>query len=416
MDDKTAFDVVIVGAGAIGLCCALSLVEAGKNVCLVDKNEPGAGASSGNAGVISPWSIVPQSTPGLWRKVPRWLLDPQGPLSIKPTHFPKLIPWIFRFLRDGTEERVRAKSDVMETLNQNNVDLYRRHLAGTGREHLVTDSYYVHAFRNDHAGILDTLQYALRLEKGADVEKISADDLRDLEPDLARDFQMAVLVKGQARAISPGAVCQALAEKFVRNGGTVVRQKVINLRKTDTNGWIVEAEGAALVADKIVVCAGAWSARLLRPLGFKIPLEAERGYHVEFEDAGVCLNNSVMDVDFGCVASSMSDGLRLAGTAEFAPLDTPPTPARIEALMKAAKNMLPDLNTADMTSWMGSRPSLPDSLPIIDEVTDNPGLFAAFGHCHYGLMMAPKTGEIIADLMTNKRTNTDLTPFRFDRF
>ncbi|KAE9627269.1 NAD(P)/FAD-dependent oxidoreductase [Parasedimentitalea maritima] len=408
-------DVTVLGAGIIGICTALSLIEKGLRVRLVDRDAPGQATSFGNAGIISPWSVVPQSMPGLWKQVPGMLLDPLGPVAVKPSYLPRLAHWGLRFIREGRKSRIPAISDAMELLNRDCVTLFRQHLAGTGREDLVRDSIYVHAFRNPDSANLTDIGYVIRKEKGARLERIGAADLRDLEPALSPDFQAAVLIHDQARALAPGEIGTVLADKFRTLGGEILRQEVTAIRPED-GGWAYDTAEGPCWSPKLVLSMGVWSTKLLQPLGIRIPLQAERGYHVSFQDPGIALNHSVMDMDMKFVASSMNDGLRVAGTAEFAGLDAPPNQKRLDGLIKLTRSMLPDLNESDIHTWSGQRPSLPDSLPCIGEIDGFPGLIAAFGHSHYGLMMAPKTGRIVADLVVETPANTDLSPFRANRF
>ncbi|MGI9387711.1 MAG: NAD(P)/FAD-dependent oxidoreductase [Methyloligellaceae bacterium] len=408
-------DVTIVGAGIVGICCALSLLEKGKKVRLIDKDAPGQGASHGNAGVISPWSCIPQSVPGLWKRLPGWLLNPEGPISISPGYLPKVLPWALRFLKAGNARGLPAISRAMAALNRPNVDIYRRHLAGTGHENLVQDSWYIHIFRDKNAANLEDLTWRLRAEQGAPLELLSGQELREIEPCLSSDYKAAVLIKDQARALAPGRIGAVLAEKTRALGGEFVQANVHRLDPVD-QGWSITTGIGEIRSAQVVTAAGAWSMKLLRPLGVDVPLEAERGYHLLFRNPGVALKNSIMEVDAKFVASSMEMGLRSAGTAEFAGLDAPPNYRRARMLIKQTKRMLPDLNTADTEEWMGARPSLPDSLPCIDEISGQPGLFAAFGHGHYGLGMAPMTGRIVADLVTNTTPNLDLTPYSSTRF
>lgn len=414
--NEDTHDVTIIGAGLVGICCALSIVETGLTVQLIDRDEPGQGASYGNAGIISPWSIVPQSMPGIWKQIPSMLFRSDGPLSIKPSYLPKLIPWGMQFLRNATEVKARKASDAMEILNSSNVELYRKYLQGTGHENLVQDSYYVHAFRNKNKADLNDLGYVIRAEKGAVLEKINAQELRDLEPALSHEFNAAILIKGQARATSPGNIGKALAEKAANAGVKIIKANVESLTSNSKNDWVSKTSIGDYASKKIVLSAGAWSMKLLKPLGVNLPLEAERGYHLEYSNPGLELNNSVMDVDNMFVANSMDDGLRIAGTAEFAGVDAPPNQKRIDSLKKQAEAMFPKLNTQDIKTWMGARPSMPDSLPVLGELSNHKGLFTAFGHSHYGLMMAPKTGQIISELISGKPINHDLSAFNAKRF
>ncbi|WP_171178985.1 FAD-binding oxidoreductase [Ruegeria sp. HKCCD8929] len=416
MSDTAPPDVTVLGAGIVGICSALSLAERGLRVRLIDRDAPGQATSYGNAGIISPWSVVPQSMPGLWKKVPGWLLDPLGPVTIKPSYLPRVAFWGLRFLYQGRAGRVGQISDAMDLLNRDCVDLYRQHLDGTGHEDLVRDSYYVHAFRNADAADPEAIDYRMRRERGADMERIGAAELRALEPALTPEFQAAILIKEQARAISPGRIGTVLAEKFLAMGGEILRQSVRGILPAESGGWTYTTEAGTDWTPKLVLAMGVWSAELLKPLGIKVPMQAERGYHVSFRDPGVELNHSIMDMDMKFVASSMEEGLRVAGTAEFAGLDQPINQKRLDGLIKLAKALLPDLQADDIQTWSGQRPSLPDSLPCIGEIEGFPDLIGAFGHSHYGLMMAPKTGRIVADLVANTASNIDLSPFRVRRF
>lgn len=408
-------DVTIIGAGIVGICTALSLRERGFEVRIVDRAEPGQETSFGNAGVISPWSIIPQAMPGTWKILPGLLFGKDSPLSVRAGYWPRMVPWGLRFLRSGTEAQARAASDLMEHLCGPSVDLYRRLLQGTGYEDLLVDSFYVHTFRRAEKADLQALEYRVRVEKGGDLELIGQAELRVLEPALAHDFQAAILIKGQARMRAPGEVGRVLAEKARAMGVAFVRAEVTGLSRQGAD-WAIATKAETLSAPRIVLAAGVWSADLLRPLGIKLPLVAERGYHVELADPGVTLTHSVMDVGTRTVASSMLGGLRLAGMAEFGAIDAPPDPHKQALLTRQARALLPDLNTNTASFWMGRRPSFPDSLPALGALAGQEGLFTAFGHCHYGLMMAPKTGEVLADILSGQPANADLAPLNAGRF
>lgn len=408
--------VTIIGAGIVGICCALSLQERGISVRLIDRGEPGQETSFGNAGVVSPWSIIPQAMPGIWKSLPRMLLDPKSALSVRPSYWPKMITWGLRFLGNSGERSVREISDSMELLCRPSIDLYRRHLQGTGHENLITDSYYIHAFRHQKQADLNGLGYLIRQEKGGDLELVDGTALRFLEPALSEEFKAAVVIKGQARVISPGRVGTVLAEKARAQGAEIVRTEITSLSAAEDGSWQLATSQGTLRAANVVLAAGVWSAALLKPLGLPVPLVAERGYHVEFPTPSAQLNNSVMDVDAKVVASSMQGGLRVAGTAEFASVNAPADPRKKKILVEQAKAMVPGLDTGEAQFWMGRRPSFPDSLPAIGPVDGREGLYTAFGHSHYGLMMAPKTGELVADIVSGRSPNIDLAPFSLARF
>lgn len=409
-------DVTIVGAGIVGICSALSLLERGNTVRLIDRAGPAEGASYGNAGVISPWSCVPQSLPGTWRTLPRVLLETDGPLSIRWRYLPRFLPWALRFLRAGRRDQVEKIADAMDQLNRPNVDLYQRHLAGTGKEHLLQECFYVQAQRSPLKPGSDDLGYRLRAEHSAPMERVDGKRLREIEPALSEDYQSGLVIRDQARALHPGELGQALADKAKALGAEFLRHDVQAIRPDGDGGWQIETDAEPLTAEKLLITAGAWSTNLLEPLGLRLPLAFERGYHLECRNPGIELRHSVMDLDKKFVTSSMTSGIRSAGTAEFADLGTPPDDRRVEMLRTLTKAMLPDINIGETTGWMGVRPSFPDSLPCIGALPGFDNLFAAFGHSHYGLGMAPKTGEIIADVLAEHRPNIDLTPYSADRF
>ncbi|WP_299961752.1 FAD-dependent oxidoreductase [uncultured Roseobacter sp.] len=407
--------VFILGAGIIGICTALSLAERGVAVRIIDRGEPGQETSFGNAGIISPWSVIPQSMPGVSRQIPQLMFGRAAPLSIRAAAWPKMIPWGLRFLQQASEARARATADVMEVLCAPSIDLYRRHLQGTGAESLIKDSIYVHAFRDGSRANLKSLDYAIRQEKGANLELVGSEALQATEPALSPAFNAAVLIHDQARALSPGGIGRVLAEKARGLGVDFITDNIRKLNRTD-GAWQIVCDGGTHAASQVVVAMGAWSANLLAPLGLRMPLMAERGYHLEFAQPGIEIRNSVMDVDAKLVASSMEAGVRIAGQAEFAPVDAPPDDRKRGQLRKLAKAAFPDLNTGTESFWMGRRPSFPDSLPVLGEALEKKGLFLNFGHSHYGLMMAPKSGELLADMVIGRASNADVTALGAERF
>ncbi|GAA0395457.1 FAD-binding oxidoreductase [Cocleimonas flava] len=407
--------VTIIGAGIVGICCALSLAKRGVPVRLIDRDQPGQGTSFGNAGVISPWSIIPMALPGLWKKIPSLLLSRDRPLSVSPEFWPQMISWGSKLLLNSNEESVRKTADTMSYLCGPSIELFREHLMGTGHENLIVDSYYVHVFRDANKVSLDNLDYRIRLEKGGDLELITDNELRRFEPALSPKYKAAVIIKGQARTLSPGKLSEVLVEKAKSLGVEVINLDVSSIRK-QADGWEIEGNGSHLTSSRVILAAGVWSKKLLEPLGVKVPLATERGYHIEISDPQVELNNSIMDMEAKIVASTMMNGLRLAGAAEFAHPDKPADQSREGLLTTQAKTMFPDLNVGKTNFWMGRRPSFPDSLPMLGEIEGQKDFYAAFGHSHFGLMMAPKTGEVLADILTGKKPDFDMKAFSLRRF
>ena len=409
-------DVTILGAGIVGITTALSLTERGFKVALIDRNPPAEGASYGNAGSLSPWSCVPQSMPGLWKSIPGWLLDPEGPVALRTGYAIKFLPWAIKFFQSGQEYRLPAIADAMMALTRPTVTLYRHHLKGTGSEELVRDSVYVHVFRNAADADLSKLGWRMRAERQVPLEVVKGDALREIEPALSQQFGAAVLIKQQGRALDPGGIGKVLAEKAQTMGVSFMRCMVESLVPEAGGAWRIKTDAGPVKANQLVVAMGAWSGKLMQDLGIKAPLEAERGYHLVFRDPGVSLNNAIMNVDAKFVISSMSAGVRCAGTAEFAGVDAAPDYRRARVFKILAKDMFPDLNVDDVQEWMGPRPSTPDSVPYLGEVPGFANLYAAYGHGHTGMTMAPKTGEIIASLIAGETLGVNMTPYRIGRF
>ena len=415
-DKEEDIGYAVIGAGIVGICTALSLQERGKKVTLLDALQPSEATSFGNAGVISSWACIPQSMPGIWKNVPKRLMDPEGPVALRWGYLPKFLPWMVKFLAAGKADRIPAIADAMLQLHRPTVDLYRRHLEGTGHEALVKDSYYVFAYRNAADANLDNFEWRLRTERGVPAERIDRGALSDIEPEISDAYQAAILVKDQGRALDPGGIGKALAEKFQRAGGTFKQCRVESLHPREDKRVSIKTDAGTFDAEKVVLAAGAWSANLLKPLGINLPLESERGYHIVFTDPGVTVNNSVMMTDAKCVISSMNMGVRCAGTAEFAGLDHPPNYKRAHVLAGPAKRLLPNLNTEAREVWMGHRPSFPDSLPAIGNIPGIPGIVTAFGHGHLGLTAAPMTGQLASQIAIGETPNIDVSPYSVDRF
>jgi len=413
--DPNPKEVIVIGAGIVGVSCALQLAERDFAVTLVDRNQPCQETSFGNAGVISPWSCVPQSTPGIWRKIPRWMLDPEGPVFVRPRYMARFLPWAWRFLTAGQPHRVDRHGDAMLALSRDAPASYRALLKGTNAVNLVRDSIYIFVYRKEEQADLNMLAWRMRMSRGVPVSRIGRRELSRLEPDLSDEYEAAIVIQEQGRALDPAGIGEALAGKAKRRGISFRQAKVNTIQQYD-QGWAVTTGDGEITARQVVLAAGVWSAGLLQPFGISLPLEAERGYHLVVRNPGVSIHNSIMDTERMCVASQMDKGIRVAGTAEFAGIDAMPDYRRAQVFASSLKSLFPSVRLDEQEPWMGRRPSFPDSLPCIGPVPGLPGLYAAFGHSHYGLSQAPKTGQIIADCLSGQTPDTDLTPYRMDRF
>ena len=364
-------NVTIVGGGIVGICTALSLQDRGINVRLIDKDDPGQATSFGNAGVISPWSIIPHSTPGFWKTIPKLMLGSWRPLSISPVFWHHMIPWGLKFLLNGTEKNTIKIADAMSMLCAPCIELYRKHLNGTGHEYLVKDTGYLQLVRNTKDATLEDLAFQIRLQKGAKIEIVKGSALRLLEPALSSKFEAGILTHNVARSLLPGKLSSVLAKKAKAQGAEIIKDQIIKINKSD-DCWSLEGNVSKYTAQSLVISAGAWSRELLTCLGLSVPLMTERGYHIHCADPEIEINNSVVFPEAGVIASLMEGGVRIAGQAEFGPIDAPFDPKRKSILSKIALEMFPDISLRKVKIWMGHRPSFPDSIPVIGNVPNKP--------------------------------------------
>ena len=411
-----ARSVAVIGAGIVGTVAACFLRREGHAVTLLDRDAPGSGASFGNSGVISPAAVMPVAMPGLAKKVPRWLLDETGPLYLDWRELPRLLPWLVAFLRAGCEDRVRAISASLAALNGSTLDLLMPLLQEAGLDALVERKgmLYVDPAGQESDG--ESLAISLQRAAGHTVETLDAGALRDLEPALAPGFSKGFLVPAAAHTLDPHRLVTGLAAHFERQGGTFRRARVDRIVATAKDRAAVEAGGKTYDYDTVVVAAGVWSRPLVAGLGYRVPLVSQRGYHATFTNPGVTLGRVVLPTAVTATMVPMAMGIRIGGTVEFAVRGAPPNGRRADALCRHAKATLPALNVGERTTWMGERPCMPDSLPVLGRAPRHPAVLFAFGHGHQGLIGAPKTAQVISDLVAGRDAALDLAPFAADRF
>ncbi len=407
--------VAVIGAGVVGMATALSLQRDGHRVTVFDPAPPGEACSQGNAGIIAPYAVVPVQTPGVLWRVPGMLLDPLSPLAVRWAHLPRLAPWLVRFTLASSAARVEAISLALASVLGGVRDAWRD-LAGTvGANGLLRDGEVLTVFGSERAWRDARFGLELRRRRGVRVEEITADAARRLEPALAPVFVRAVRVPDLSWCVDPLALTRRLADRFRSDGGEIRAERVLAARPRDAGGALLEAEGGASEWDDIVLCAGAWSRPLAAMLGAAVPLGTERGYHVMLESGDRLLNRPVTLYDGGFYMTPMADGLRCAGTVELGGLDAPPDPRRADVIERQARRLLPDAG-ARTSDWLGFRPSMPDSLPVLGPVPGRRGIWLNFGHGHLGLTLAATCGRITADLVAGRDPRFDLAPFSAARF
>jgi len=407
---------VVIGAGIVGSSCAWHLQRKGLQVTLIDHELPGQSCSFGNASCIATSGVIPLSYPGMIKKIPGWLLDPVGPMSIRPLDFPALIPWFWRFWRSSSMQQVEAIAEAQASIMHSAIADYDEILSATDCSHLKHENGVIHIYDTEKEYRRDQWQTELRARLGFEAHRLSPEDLKSLLPCLKLENGVAVMMPDWHHLSDPAKVTARIAEHAIQNGVNWIQDKVRAVSTQESGISLTTESGRQIEADQLVVATGAWSNTIAEQLDYKVPLIAKRGYHSMISNPGLKLDYPVMSLSRAFVMTPLDGGLRVAGTAEFAALDAEPNYQRAKDLLKHASDYLDGLKTEGVTEWMGQRPSMSDSKPVISVSPRHRNVFYAFGHGHYGLTQGPTTGRIIADMVVDDDATVDLLPFRFDRF
>lgn len=408
--------VTVVGAGIVGISTALNLQRAGVNVTVVDRGPPGEGASLGNAGMISASGIIPVTTPGIWKKVPGMLLDPSGPLALRFPHAFGMIPWFMDYLSNSSPARVTKIAAGLNDVLSGALEEHQQLARGTDAARWIEPAYYIHLYADEAAYRKDGFGWKLREKHGVKFKVLRGGEVQELEPSIAPHYRFALALEGHGFLRDPLRLVQAHAAELERLGGKILQRDVLDIEIGEAGPRrLITAEGA-LDVDILVIAAGAWSGKLAAKLGSPVPLESERGYHVVLTDPGLMPKSPIMSTSGKFVATPMAMGLRLAGLVEFGGLEAAPDYKLARTLLKHARDLFPGVRTEAFTEWMGHRPALPDSLPVIGPSPRYKTVFFAFGHHHVGMSGGPKTGRLLAELIRGQKPNIDLEPFSITRF
>jgi D-amino-acid dehydrogenase len=409
-------EIIIAGAGIVGVSTAIWLQRAGHSVTIIDREGPASGTSYGNAGVLASGAIVPVTVPGLAFKAPGMLLDPDGPLFLKWRYLPKLLPFLLKYLRFTTDAHVNHYAAAMAGLLHDSVDQHRALAAGTGAEKYITPEDYCFGYQTHADFEKDAYGWAVRERNGVEFEVVAGTDYAQYDPVYANSFGTVVRCKNHGRISDPGEYVKALAAHFVAQGGTIEIADVTDaIRDGDTIKGFKTSKGD-FRADHAVMALGAWSKPLGKKLGLNIDLESERGYHVELINPSAMPKSPMMVASAKFVITPMNGRIRCAGIVEFGGLTSAPSRAPFDLLMRKFKHHLPNITYDRVDEWMGHRPATPDSLPLIGPTNATNTGFAALGHQHVGLTGGPKTGRIIAGLIDGTKPNMDLAPFNPQKY
>lgn len=415
--------VVVIGAGIVGAATALELLKDGHAVTIAEPGRPGGeqAASHGNAAWLSPASIVPMSMPGLWRKLPRYLLDPAGPLTIRWRALPRLMPWLVRFLLAGaTVAKVERTARILSSLLHDAPARHAALAAEIGQPDLIRQQGLLYAYPNRRAFEAEALAWRLRRDNGVRWLELDAEDMARREPSLSRRYGFGVLVQDGAHCVDPGGYVAALVDHAVSKGAVLTPATATGFEIVGGRLRAVLTDRGPIACDRAVIAAGIRSKALAKRAGDAVPLESERGYHIVIASASGAPTTPVMPSDGKMGNTSTRHGLRAAGQVELAHTDAPADWRRADVLLRQVLSTYPDLGSrpdrSDVSRWMGHRPSTPDGLPVLAMSSASSDIVHAFGHGHVGLATGPVSGRLAADLVGGGRPLLDTTPFGATRF
>ncbi|MEP2488668.1 MAG: FAD-binding oxidoreductase [Marinomonas sp.] len=411
----TSEHIVIIGAGIVGASSAIWLRRSGYEVTLLDKGVPGMGASYGNGGILASCSVVPVTGPGLLKKSPFYLANPNFPLFLRWGYMPKLVPWLVKYMSHANEADTRRISQGLSTIIGDSLEQHQALTAGTEAAKWIQESDYSFVYPDRKAFEADAFAWQLRREVGFEPTFIEGEAVREAEPILGPEIQLLAVLKNHGFILNPGSYVGDLVKLLQDMGGKFIQAEVKDFELGGGQISAVDTNVGRIHCDKAVVSSGVWSKPLMQKLGLNVPLEAERGYHIIFKEPNLKPNNPMMLTAGKFVATAMEQGLRCAGVVEFGGLSDKPSKAPLRLLRRKVQEMFPGLTYADDEEWLGFRPAPSDSLPLIGELRDT-GVFTAFGHHHIGLTGGPKTGRLVADIISGNHSNNDIRPFEPMRF
>jgi D-amino-acid dehydrogenase len=415
MHGDSRSDIAVIGAGIVGICAAAYLAEAGCAVTVIDRTGICEETSSGNAAAFAFSDVLPLAQKGMLRNLPRWLLDPLGPLAIPPSYLPHLLPWLYRFWRaghGGYEGALAAQASLMRFAESEWMALMQR----SGTRSMAREDGSLELYESEAEFNASLPGWAARERHGIGFCHVAGAELAELQPGRAPRFVKGTFVPRWKTVSDPMLVGKAVWTYAESKGATFLKGKVVEASSKGDGISLRLEDGRTLDPGTLIVAAGAWSHLWARRFGDAIPLETERGYNTTLPTDAFDVKRQLTFSGHGFVVTPLETGLRIGGAVELAGLDRPPNFARSKAMLEKARLFLPGLKTEGGREWMGFRPSLPDSLPVIGRARSAANVCYAFGHGHLGLTQAAATGRLIRDLVSGEAPPIDLSPFRPTRF
>ena len=414
-DSKTKSSVGVIGAGIQGVCISLCLIKKGFKVTLIDREDPGKeSASYGNAGHFSPYASVPINRPDILTDVPSMLFSSTGPLAIKWSYIPKMIPWFLKFIKNCTKKKMMHTAKYMHQILDLAIPAYDELFEEIDISGLVENKGIIY-FWTDKDLKSRELEINIRKELGVKQQLLKPHEIHDLEPHIKQIYHGGVLYPQARHTRNPKKILLKLFDLFIKRGGRFEKKNVQSISYGEDNKPVIKTDLDFFKFDKAVIACGAFSKKITDKLDEKIPMETERGYHVHFKNHDHLLSRPVIFLNRGFGITPMEQGLRVVGTVEFGGLDNPLSKKRILNLVNNAKYLFPELKEHH-DEWLGFRPTLPDFLPVIGPSKKNKNLFYSFGHNHLGWTLGAISGKIISKMIAEEKTNLDLSPYNSLRF
>ena len=407
--------IVIVGAGIIGISSALNLVRRGCDVTIIEKEIDGESASIGNASWLSSPSITPVLTPGAIFKVPKMLFSRDGPLFLKFPGIIKIIPWLLKYLNYSSKEKVNYISRHLNPLLANSVYEHKKLAQGTNALQWIKESPFVYIYKNKTDYINDSFTWNIRNKYGFKLIEIEKNELKKLVPELSDEYTFAIKIDGQGYISNSKNYLSDLVEGFKKLGGNIIQDEVIDILSNERK-INIKTEKNEILCDGVVIAAGIYSDKLSKKFGANVPLQSERGYHLELSGTNVKLNFPIMNGYLKLAIAPRPNGIRFAGLVEFGSLKSSPNKKAYDLLMRNAQSIFPGITYQNKKEWSGHRPATIDSLPLIGQSSKDDKVFFAYGHHHIGLTAGPKTGELISKTILRDNDLIDLSPYKSDRY
>lgn len=408
--------IIVIGAGIVGVSTAIWLQRSGFKVTIIDQKGPATGASHGNAGILAASSIIPVPNPSLIKKLPFYLLSKDSPVFFKMSYLPKMFPFLISYLSKSNLREVNKYAERMTPLIFDTVCQHKSLAKGTGAEKFISYQDYCFGYETEENFLNDKKVWKLRQKHGLPFEVVNGNEFSNFDPFYKDLFDVIVKCKNHGKINDPGLYVKTLCDHFLSQGGELIISKVNDISSKNLNDVIVKIESDSLIANKIVVATGAWSKKILKKFKIKMPLESERGYHVEYVEPNFYPKVPMMLTSKKFVITPMDGRIRVAGLVEFAGLKTLKRKPPLNLLKNKIKDLFPNLECKEKIEWLGHRPALVDSLPMLGYLDKNKQILVAFGHQHLGLTAGAKTGRIVSDLIIGNDIKLKISNYRPNRF